>query len=189
MISISDNDSAGACVHGSGYGYLNGTLASAGFLDPGTNNGIWLAGDYKEKGAKDKYPAFRIPCMNDTTTAQGATALQLARLFTLMNDGTLVGALSSGEMLDLLTTSVAAGEVYSTRGQRVNFTAVHAKLGRGQLNNAGSDNGKDVLSEAAILEHSSGRRFAVAWLNLIWGSSWEPVSLTLSRTFDEYLKP
>lgn len=182
MISISDNDSAGACVHGSGYGYLNGTLASAGFFDPGANRGIWLAGDYKDLHSPDKYPAIRIGCVNDGTTAQGATALQLVRMLTLLNDRTLVGALSSQEMLDLLATTLGTGEIFSTRADGLNFTAVCGKIGLGPL-----QTGKQVLSEASILEHTSGRRFAVGWQNLLQGDGLGPISFTLRDTFAGYL--
>lgn len=184
MISISDNDSAGACVHGSGYGYLNGTLASAGFFDPGANQGLWLAGDYKEPKSQGKYPAFRIGCVNDGTTAQGATALQLVRMLTLLHDATLVGALSSQEMLALLTTTLGTGEIYSNRVRDINFTAVCGKIGYGRL-----ETGKFVMSEASILEHTSGRRFAVGWQNLLQDDGLGAISHTLHDTFAGYVGP
>lgn len=65
MISIGENGSAGQVVHGSGYGYLNGALAEAGFFKLGSGNGVWLAGDYT-----GTYPKFRINSVNDGPVAQ-----------------------------------------------------------------------------------------------------------------------
>src|SRR5262249_22103901 len=101
MIAVSDNHSAAQCVHASGFGYLNGALAAAGFFEADTNAGIWLAGDYISS-----YPYFRIPSVNDALVAQATTALHLARMYTLLYDRTLVGGISSGEMLELLAKAV-----------------------------------------------------------------------------------
>jgi len=189
MIGPSSNNDAASCVHGVGYGYLNGSLAAGGFFDPGTKNGIWLAGDYQDPDRPGKYPAFRIPCGNDVDTAQGATALQLARLMALLWDKRLVGPGASSEMLALLTLP-DAGERYSELGASTNFKVMHVKIGFGALDP--TKGGGKVLSEGSIVKHlASGRVFATGWLNLPnWdGDRSEPISYRLATTFDKYLNP
>jgi hypothetical protein len=181
MISISSNSDAGACVHSAGYGYLNGALAAAGFFDPSTAVGLWLGGDYAHQ-----YPYYVVQSVNDHAVAQAATVLSLARLFTLLADHTLVDSGSSGEMLDLLTTSVAAGEVYITRASfPLGFTVTHGKLGLGPLKT-----GTLVCSEAAIVRHRSGARFVVAWQNFVWGDDGvDPMARVARDTINAYLGP
>lgn len=190
MIGPSSNAHAAQCVHGVGYGYLNCALASAGFLDSGTLNGIWLAGDYKEPaGAPGKYPYYRIRCVNDVDTAQGATAVQLARMAALLSDKLLVGAGASTEMLRLLALP-PSGERYSELGASANFKITNCKIGYGPLKP--SNGGFMVMSEAAIVKHtSSGRMFAVGWLNLPdWGGDRsEPISARLAKTLNKYVNP
>src|SRR5262249_27231661 len=158
MITVSDNSSAAQCVHGSGYGYLNGALVSAGFFNPAINNGVWLAGDYTSS-----YPYFRIQSVNDGLVAQATTVLHLARLYTLMYDGTLVGGISIGEMLDLLAKAVAVPEVFINRASGLNFTVTHTKVGLGPLKPA--NGGINVYSEGSILKHNSDREFVAVWQN------------------------
>ncbi|HEX8107112.1 MAG TPA: hypothetical protein VF516_05250 [Kofleriaceae bacterium] len=185
MIAISVNQSAAQCIHGSGYGYLNGALASAGFFDPATNNGIWLAGDYI-----GNYPYFRINSVNDGLVAQAVTTRRLAQMYTLLHDGTLVGGISSSEMRDLLAKAVAVPEVFINRASGLNFTVTHTKVGLGPLKpkNGVIDN---VYSEASILQHTpSGRKFVAVWQNFVSGSDgFDPIGHVVRDTIDAFLKP
>src|SRR5205085_6559190 len=45
MIVESDDTSAGICIQGLGYSWINACLQKAGLFD-GKSSGIWLAGDY-----------------------------------------------------------------------------------------------------------------------------------------------
>jgi hypothetical protein len=191
MIGPSNNNHAAQCIHGVGYGYINGTLASAGFFDTGAMSGIWLAGDYQEPaGSKGKYPYFRIPAVNDTDTAQGGSSSQLARWMALLADRLLVGRGASAEMLQLMTLP-PAGERYSELGTSPNFSILNVKIGFGPLKP--TNGGQPVLSEASLIKHTaSDRLFAVGWLNL---PNWwtpnrsDPITTRLSKTFDKYLTP
>lgn len=181
MIAVSDNRSAATCVHASGYGYLNGALTAASFFDARSNRGIWLAGDYIRK-----YPYFRIPSENDGLVAQGATSLQLARLYTLIFDGKLVDAASSAAMLELLAKAVAVPEVFIDRAANLNFKVTHTKVGLGPLK--AENGGHSVYSEASILEHASGRKFVAVWQNLIFGDAgFDPIGSVVRRTLDAFL--
>jgi hypothetical protein len=184
MIAISSNSSAAACVHASGYGYLNGTLASAGFFEPGTNTGVWLAGDYESQ-----YPYFRIPSVNDGLVAQATTVLHLARMYTLMFDGTLVGGSSSADMLALLEKAVAVPEVFIDRPEVFpnHFTVTHTKVGLGPLKP--KNGGVNVYSEGSIMTHKSGRKFVVVWQNLVDADAFDTIASVVIQTVTAFLKP
>ena len=179
--ALTGMDVASECVHGAGYGYLNGALTAAGFFDPKTNKGLWLAGDYVRK-----YPYLRIPSANDGLVAQGATSIELARFYTLLYDGKLVDAASSLEMLELLKKAVAVPEVFIDRAANINFKVSHTKVGLGPLK---PDNGgHSVYSEASIVEHASGRKFVVVWQNLIYGEDgFDPLGAVVARTLDGFI--
>ena len=192
MISISSNGDAAQCVHGSGYGYLNGALSSGGFLDSGGTTGIFLAGDYT--GA---YPPFRIPAVNESAyaasggassggTAQAATALQLAQLATLIQDWQLVDRVSSQSMMILLKSAVDRKyEVWTPGATGGAFTAAGAKVGLGQLGKGG---GPFVESEVSILTHeASGRRFVVAWQNNLSSDGRSRVGQVVLQTVTNYV--
>ena len=173
------NASAAECVHGCGYGYINGALASAGLFDPSTNNGIWLAGDYT-----GEYPFFRIRSVNDDGSAQAATALALVRLFTLIVDGRLVSEMPSQQMSSLLGKAVAAHEVFIDRASDLDFAVTLTKVGLGPLKT-----GASVWSETSLITHQSGRKFVVAWQNFTATNQdgFDPIGHVVRDTIDAYL--
>lgn len=183
MISISDNSSAAQCVHGSGYGYLIGALASGGFFDPATNVGIWLAGDYT-----GTYPYFRINSVNDGPVAQATTVIHMARMYVLINDGLLVGGISSGEMMDLLAKAAAVPEIFIDRASGLNFTVTHTKVGLGPLKPV--NGGINVCSEGSILVRTGGRKFVAVWQNFVVGTDgFDPIGHVVRDTIDKFLQP
>lgn len=181
MIAVSDNASAAQCVHGSGYGYLNGALAAAGFFDPASAVGAWLAGDYTAV-----YPRYRVNAVNDGLVAQATTVLHLARIYTLLHDRALVSPASSQEMLDLLAQAVAVPEVFLDQASDLDFTVTHTKVGLGPLKP--ENGGNDVYSEGSILEHASGRKFVAAWQNYLFGDDgFDPIGHVVRDTIRGYL--
>lgn len=196
MIKVSDNNHAADTIHGSGYGYLNGALASAGLLDASSFTGIWLAGDYADPDYANKYPAFRIDSVNDKRVAQATSVIQFAKMYTLMADSKLVDPASSKEMLEYLRRAVTyKHEVWIDRTvddkgkpqgglDSSEFTVTHNKLGWGLLKT-----GEPVYSEASIMEHNdTGRRFVVVWENLLLDNTiWTPVAQVIRRTIRGYL--
>jgi hypothetical protein len=97
MITISDDVAARDCIHGLGYGLIAARIADDGFFDSSTGGGLWLAGDYT--GA---WPSVALPVVNDVTSAQATTTIDMARIFALMFDGILVSVDDSVDMLALL---------------------------------------------------------------------------------------
>jgi hypothetical protein len=181
MIAVSDNGSAAQCVHGVGYGYLNGALVSAGLFDPTSNVGLWLAGDYA-----GSYPYYRIRSVNDGLVAQAATVTHLAQLYTLLHDGLLVDERSSQEMLALLARAVAVPEVFIDRASGLDFRVTHTKVGLGPLKP--ENGGTSVYSEGSILRHASGRQFVAVWQNFVFGDEgFDPIGWVVRDTIRGYL--
>jgi hypothetical protein len=187
MISISDNKAAGECIHGCGYGMINGILENAGFFSPSTQTGLWLAGDFAQTYHYFKIPTASSGGVNFGPAAQAATVMQLVKLLALMFKGTLVDSGSSSEMLARLSESVAAGETFMTRasyfygGGVAPWTVENTKLGIGPR--GPGQGGPAVYSESCILKHTaSGKRFAVSWMDFAT-SSLDPPSTPDEREF------
>jgi hypothetical protein len=204
MIAVSNNYSAGQCVHACGYGYLEGALAEGGHFEPRTGQkgvGIWLGGDYisdflppekagdKRKPNPASYPTYQIE-FAEGHTSQGSTALHCARLLTLLADKQLFGGNPDANegMLDVMTKAVISGEVYVTRKSRdLHFKVLQTKLGHFPLK------GTERYSECSILEHDSGKRFVLVWLNLLWGDEpydeLDAFSHAIRDAMEAYLAP
>ena len=163
MIVNSDNAAAGECVKALGYSWINGALKAAGFFFPPAQDGIWLGGTFT--GA---FPPVRIPCVNDTDTAQGTTTFDMANLYAHVLNGTLIDPISSTDIGAHLQVTAAAGPDASfmdeTRRPELparNFKVTHTKVGSGPLKD-----GRTVLSEGTVVKHrSTGRRFIAVWQN------------------------
>jgi hypothetical protein len=182
-IAEGNNAAAGACVHGLGFGYLTRAVADAGFFSPDSGNGIWLCGDFGHG-----FPPQRIACVNDTPVAQATTALQMARLLTLMLDRQLVqDGVSDDAMLTLLTQAILPPRLhlFLNRDVSVQYVTLHSKIGLGPLNN-----GTQVASEGAIIrENSTGHFFVVVFQNqrFINDSSLLPISRLVDETIAAFL--
>lgn len=215
MIIESEDVDAGTVIHNVGYGYLVGSLASAGFFDTSLQNGLWLAADYSFFA---NWGALTIDTINDGKASAVATVVQLASLFTHIY---LIGALfyagsvkdqldpddptatqggrARRDMLNLLsrveTAALRTGswtDLDPTRSSVPRgFTVWASKLGVGSLKGSGKNDGPSVFSEAAIVEHTaSHRRFVVAWQNFLAGrDNFDPVVNVIDKTLNAFLRP
>lgn len=193
--SIADGDdvATGVVVHGVGFGYLTEGAATAGFFDetatgtPETADGMWLCGDYA-----NGFPPQRIPCVNDTPTAQGTSVRQMARLFTfLAGDAPLVDGPSDDAMVDLLTKAVQRGHTFLDRDPTVQFSMLQSKIGFGSVH-TGTPSQQAVASEAAIVrENSTGSRFVLVFQNRPFANnaSIKPVSQVFDAAIAAFLFP
>lgn len=163
MIVPSNNADAGTCVHGVGYGYLNGALAAGGFFDPSIGQGLWVAGDFQQG---KKWPYVRIASRNDRLVAQAGTTRDMAKLVSLiMTNRLFLDSWSCAEMRGRLARAatgidkpwVARTGIFKTG------TITHNKLGLGPLKS-----GQNVRSEVSVYQSpvAKGRRYVVAWQNL-----------------------
>jgi hypothetical protein len=141
MLRWSSNEAASKCIRALGYPYINGMLRSAGFFDRGSRVGLWLSGDYlgndwlKADGAGQPLSPRWARLQRRRVTNFGGTALQVARLLTLLAQGRLVDKASSAEMLGLLTGVAGIGSY--VRGALAlatpprPFTTIASKIGCG----------------------------------------------------------
>ncbi len=166
MIVPSNNDSAGSCVHGVGYGYMNGVLAAGGFFDrtviPAPGAGLWEAGDYHMEKV---WPAVRIPASGGGTFAQLGTAMHMAKLVSLIFTKRLLNTTYCGEMLDLLAKAAKGVDIpwvlRPTPPILKAASLTHNKIGLG-------DDPSGPRSEVSVFQGlvDAGRRYVVAWQNL-----------------------
>lgn len=181
-IADGDNASAGRCIQRLGFGYITTAASEANFFDADTNLGMWLCGDFGMG-----YPPQRIPCSNDGPTAQGATAYQMAKLFTLLLDAQLVDPTSDAAMLNLLQQAVVRLHLFLNRDTTVQYVTTHSKIGLGPVNA-----GFAVASEALIIqENTTERQFVVVFQNQPFATdpSVFPVARTVDATIASYLFP
>ena len=163
MIVPSDNNAASGCIQALGYSWINGVLASAGFFDPATNTGIWLAGTFTVA-----FPRVRVTSVNDGPVAQATTTFDLANFYAHMFRHTLVDAGSCDEMLALLHDAEQAEPSWMVRIRfspaDISFGATETKIGLGPLKP--ENGGFDVASEGTIVQHfATGRKFIVIMQN------------------------
>ncbi|MET9670259.1 hypothetical protein ABZY19_33690 [Streptomyces sp. NPDC006475] len=152
---------AAACIHGVAFGFMNAKARDDGFFDITHERGIWLAGDYR-----GQWTPVRIPSTNDGLVAQATTAIDMARLFTRMFDGTL----ESGAPTDLFPMLAGSGRSwFHDRGiwPRGGLRATHSKVGIGPFKPNSTGVIEQAVSEALIV-HDDNRRidFVVVWQNL-----------------------
>jgi hypothetical protein len=150
MVADSHTASAGICIQALGFSWIDGLLQKAGFFDPRTKRGIWLAGDYLDPQFKidaahafdvahhvttvsDRIEEFnlgisgwqgvRIPNKNDRPSMQATTCIDLARLLVLAFDSKLVPDF-------MLHINVASLEMISMMGKGVDSAAAGSIMKR-----------------------------------------------------------
>jgi hypothetical protein len=203
MISVSSDPDSEACIHGVGYGYLIGALASAGFFDTTTKTGLWLCGDYS---FFQHWGALTIDTVNDAKASAVATVSQLVKFLTLLflsggllytgsvkdapdasnPQGTAMGRARAGMLALFQSAGSWLTDASFAPSFPLTFSVVGAKVGRGPLKQ-----GSEVFSEAEILQHkATGRRFATAWQNFVKGSDgFDPIAHVLQNTIEAFLAP
>ncbi len=185
MIVPSDNLGAAECIKRLGFCWINGALANGGFFDG--QNGIWLAGTFT--GA---ITPVRVPSVNDGGSAQAMTCVDMANLYALLVQQTLVDVNSSNEMLGLLGDAQHGPDsAFTTRNGVVSpgfgLDVTHTKIGLGSLKP--ENGGIEVFSEGSVLTHrTSGRRFVAVWQNTN-NASLTQIPLIIDRTVSRFLGP
>lgn len=99
MIRRSSNSDATALMHKVGLDYIARTLISSRYrlYDPFHNGGLWAGKDYASVGAWRRDPIDNL--------SHGATPMQIARFYYLLQTGRLVNSQASAEMKELLGNS------------------------------------------------------------------------------------
>jgi beta-lactamase class A len=98
LARYSSNEDASRAIHQIGFEYIAGVLTSPKyrFYDPDQNGGLWLGKAYG--GGNDRWK--RDPLHN---LSHGATSLQVARFFLMMDAGRLVSPRFSAEIKEILS--------------------------------------------------------------------------------------
>jgi beta-lactamase class A len=98
LARYSSNEDASRAIHQIGFDYIAGVLTSPKYrlYDPGQNGGLWLGKAYG--GPNDRWK--RDPLHN---LSHGATSLQVARFFLMMDEGRLVSPRFSAEIKEMLS--------------------------------------------------------------------------------------
>ena len=96
MIRVSSNRAATELIRRAGHEYINEVLRSPKYrlYDPSTNGGLWVGKEYASGVAYQRDPLHNL--------SHGATALQVARFYYLLETGRLVAPALATEMKSIL---------------------------------------------------------------------------------------
>jgi hypothetical protein len=141
MMRWSNNLSASNCIRPLSYPYINGVLGAAGFFDAASKKGLWLSGDYEghdwvtgpgNRGGQSLAPRFATAQARTKSNFTG-TALQVARLVTLLGQSNLVDATACTDMLVVMTGSQGIGSYIRSglAGAPRSISALNSKIGFG----------------------------------------------------------
>ncbi len=158
MIRDSSNTSATHVMHRVGKPFIAEVLLSPRYrlYDPGHGGGLWVGKDYARAGLWMRDPLHRL--------SHGATALQVARFYTMLARDELVSPRYSRMMKQILgRTSIDHKFVRGLRTVRPR-AAIYRKSG----------SWRGWHSDSALVEHEDGRYVAVALSAHANGRRWLP---------------
>jgi len=149
LVRFSSNTDASNAIHAIGFDYIANTLTSARYklYDPLMNGGLWIGKAYG--GPNDYWK--RDPLHN---LSHGATSLQVARFFLLLDRGQLVNAAYSAEIKRIL----------GNPGIHHKFVKGLEMLPGGRQIYRKSGTWRDAHCDAALVEADGKRYIAVALL-------------------------
>ena len=156
MIRRSDNRDSTALIHKVGKPYLNQVLTSDRYklYNPKYDGGLWVGKDYGKGGLWKRDPLHNL--------SHGATAMQVARFYYLLETGQLVNPRASRQMKEILGHSAISHKFI--RG--LQFIRPEAETFRK------SGSWSQFHSDSAIVERDGARYIAVALAKDSRGGSW-----------------
>ncbi|MBM3813616.1 MAG: serine hydrolase [Acidimicrobiia bacterium] len=146
LIRFSSNTDASRAIQRIGFGFIANVLTSGAYrlYDPFLNGGLWIGKAY---GGPNDY--WRRDPMHNIS--HGATSLQVARFFLMLEQGRLAGPAYSAEIKEIL----------SKPGINHKFVKGLSSIGvRDVYRKSGT--WKDAHCDAALVEHDGRRYIAVA---------------------------
>ncbi len=171
MIRRSDNGDSTALMHKVGKDYIARVMLSPRYrlYDPLHNGGLWAGKDYAPVGAWRRDPMYNL--------SHGATAMQVARFYYLLQTGRLVSPQASREMKEVLRHS--ASDHKFLRGIRAirPDAIVYRKAGTwGQAH-----------ADGALIERRDGATYiAVGLADDPMGGEWlKQIIIAMDRLIDE----
>lgn len=169
-----------------GYCFVNRALECAGFLDTGTDTGLWMATDY------GSYKDFNVPVVTMSagrvpkrgTSSAAMTALAMASLWTHIHRSQLIDAAASAAMRGIIARG---GAWFSTLDAAVRATFSFADIGA-KVGHSGSRSAfvGSVQSEAAFLRRTDGAQFIAVWQNVPDELDSEPIYRVLDTMIRQW---
>jgi beta-lactamase class A len=156
MIRNSSNSAATEMLHQVGMPYLAELLQSPryGLYDHSYNGGLWVGKEYGKGAAWKRDPLHNL--------SHGATALQVARYYYLLETGQLVSRQASREMKEILGQPA----IHHKFVKGLKTSSPNAKIFRK------SGSWRNWHADSAIVEHGGRRYIAVALAEDSRGGAW-----------------
>jgi beta-lactamase class A len=156
MIRNSSNQAATEMLNLVGKDYLARLLESPRYrlYDPDMNGGLWVGKDYGKAAAWKRDPLHNL--------SHGATAIQVARFYYLLETGRLVSPEMSQEMKDILADPAIHHKFVKGLEQARPGAKIYRKSGTW----------RDFHADSGIIEHGDHRYIAVALAHDPAGGKW-----------------
>jgi len=156
MIRRSSNEAATEMLNRVGPDFLLEVLQSPRYrlYDPDTNGGLWVGKEYSRSSARRRDPLHHL--------SHGATALQVARFYYLLETGQLV----SPEHSRMMKVILGDPEIHHKFVKGLKAEHPDSKLYRK------SGTWQDFHSDSALIEHEGHRYIAVALSQSPEGGRW-----------------
>ena len=156
MIRNSSNQAATEILNQVGKAYLARLLQSPRYrlYDPGKNGGLWVGKEYSKSGAWKRDPLHNL--------SHGATALQVARFYYMLQTGRLVSPELSRKMKSILADPAIDHKFVKGLKSIHPKSRIYRKSGTW----------KQYHADSAIIEHDGRRYIAVALAKSPRGSKW-----------------
>ena len=156
MIRNSSNRAATEMLNRVGKAYLADLLQSSRYrlYDPEKNGGLWVGKEYSKAGAWKRDPLHNL--------SHGATALQVARFYYMLQTGQLVSPELSRQMKSILANPAIEHKFVKGLKSVHPDSRIYRKSGTW----------KQYHSDSAIIEHDGRRYIAVALAKSRRGGKW-----------------
>ena len=156
MIRNSSNQAATEILNEVGKSYLADLLQSPRYrlYDPERNGGLWVGKEYSKHGAWKRDPLHNL--------SHGATALQVARFYYMLQTGQLVSPEYSRQMKDILADPAIKHKFVKGLESKHPKSRIYRKSGTWRQYHA----------DSAIIEHDGRRYIAVALAKSPLGGKW-----------------
>jgi beta-lactamase class A len=156
MIRRSSNRAASAMADQVGMEYIAAVLQSPRYrlYDENRNGGLWIGKNYAQAGLWRRDPLHNL--------SHGATTMQVARFYYLLETGNLVSPEHSRRMKNILSQSEIDHKFFRGIKQVYPYASVYRKSGTWQHWHA----------DSAIIEHDGRRYIAVALAESPQGGEW-----------------
>lgn len=156
MIRYSSNTAATSLIGKVGKDYIASVMMAPRYrlYDPNRNGGLWVGKDYASSGLWRRDPLHNL--------SHGATAMQAARFYYLLEAGQLVTPKLSAKMKEIMAETKVRSKFAKGLAEKVPSARMYRKSGTWRT----------FHSDSAIIEHDGRRYIAVALSNSEKGAEW-----------------